>query len=102
MERTFGGTFFPSSNARLLILLGCVAWFISAFYGRGKKYTLAPLYSLIDILIKFDVFPQPFEPAFSPIRGSRFNSFCWAVWVVWFILVGSHSSKTIFDHRLSC
>ena len=66
------------------------------------KYTLAPLHSLIDIMIKFEVFPQPFEPVFTPIRGSRFNSFCWAVWVVLLIFVGSHSSKMRIDHRLSC
>ena len=34
------------------------------------------------------------------IRESRFNSFYWAVWVVWFILVVSHSSKLRIDHRL--
>ena len=72
----------------------------SALCGRGKKYTLAPLYSLIEILIKFEVSPQPFEPVFTFIRESRFNSFCWAVWVVWFISVGSHSSELRINHRL--
>ena len=28
---------FPGSNARLLILLGCLVCFFSAFCGRGKK-----------------------------------------------------------------
>ena len=28
---------FPGSNARLLILFGCLACFFSAFCGRGKK-----------------------------------------------------------------
>ena len=54
---------------------------------------MSPLYSLRDILIKFEVSPQPFEPVFTLIRESRFNSFCWAVLVVWFLLVGSHSSE---------
>ena len=53
-------------------------------------------------MIKFEVSPQPFEPVFTLICESRFNSFCWAVWVVWFILVGSHSSELRIDHRLSC
>ena len=67
---------FPGSNARLLILLGCSVCFFSAFCGRGKKYTLAPLYSLRYILIKFEVSPQPFEPVFTLIHESQFNSFC--------------------------
>ena len=66
------------------------------------KYTQAPLYSLIDVLIKFEVSPRPFEPVFTLIRESQFNSFCWAVWVVWFTLVGSHSSELRINHRLSC
>ena len=99
-RKDLGRDIFPGSNARLLIRLGCLACFFSELCGRGKKYTLAPLYSLIDILIKFEVSPQPFEPVFTLIRESRFNSFCWAVWVVWFILVGSHSSELRIDHRL--
>ena len=81
------------------------AWMLSLvsvhrFMGRGKKYTQDPLYSLIDVLIKFEVSPRPFEPVFTLIRESRFNSFCWAVWVGWFILVDSHSSELRIDHRL--
>ena len=53
-------------------------------------------------MIKFEVSPRPFEPFFTLIRESRFNSFCWAVWVGWFILVGSHSSELRIDHRLFC
>ena len=60
---------------------------------------MAPLYYSRDILIKFEVSPQPFEPVFTLIRESRFNSFCSAVWVVWFILVGSHSSELRIDHH---
>ena len=46
---------FPGSNARLLILLGCLVLFFSAFCGRGKKKTMSPLYYLRDILIKFEI-----------------------------------------------
>ena len=31
---------------------------------------------------KFEVFPQPFEPVFTLIHESRFNSFCWVVLVL--------------------
>ena len=93
---------FPGSNARLLILLGCLVLLFSAFCGRGKKKTMSPLYSLRDILIKFEISSQPFEPVFTLIRESRFNSVCWAVWVVWVILVGSHSSELRINHRLFC
>ena len=41
------------------------------FSGLG----LAQLYSLRDILIKFEVSPQPFEPVFTPICENWFNSF---------------------------
>ena len=100
--RYLGQDTFPGSNACLLILLRCSVCFFSVFCGRGKKYTLDPLYSLRYILVKFEVSPQPFEPVFTLIRESRFNSFCWAVWIVWFILVGSHSSELRIDHRLFC
>ena len=30
----------------------------------------------------------------------RFNSFCWAVCVVWFVLVGSQSSEMRIDQSL--
>ena len=30
----------------------------------------------------------------------RFNSFCWAVCIVWLVLVGSHSSELTINHRL--
>ena len=100
MEGDLGRDIFPGSNAHLLIRLGCLAWFLFALCGRGNECTLAPLYSLIYILIKFEVSPQPFEPVFTLKRESRFNSFCWAVWVVWFTLVGSHSSELRINQRL--
>ena len=37
VEGTFWPDTFPGSNARLLILLGCLVCFFSAFCGRGKK-----------------------------------------------------------------
>ena len=30
----------------------------------------------------------------------RFNSFSWAVCIVWLVLVGSHSSELTINHRL--
>ena len=37
VEGTFWRDTFPGSNARLLILLGCLVCFFSVFCGRGKK-----------------------------------------------------------------
>ena len=46
-------------------------------------------------MTKFEDFPQPFEPVFTLIRGSQFNSFYWAALVLenitvcfsWFSLI---------------
>ena len=47
------------------------AWMLSLvsvqrFMCRGKKYTQAPLYSFIDVLIKFEVSPRLIEPVLRP------------------------------------